>query len=275
MKAFVSVDLEGMPYIVSREHLHLKGSLYNEARKVMTEVTICAAEKLRAMGFDEVIIADSHGSMVNILVDNLPDYVHLLRGFPRPVSMVAGIEECSVALFLGYHAKINTAKSTFDHTYSGSAFELVEVNGTPASEYLLNAYVAGHYGVPVILVAGEEKLLEDVKKSTPWAETIPFKRSYSRYAAISPSLSKIKRDLAEAVERAVKKYENGETLPLKADYPVKIKIRFTNSAMADIADLLPFVKRIDGKTIEYSSKDIVEAYKIMELLAMAGYSVLR
>ncbi|HHC18863.1 MAG: M55 family metallopeptidase [Euryarchaeota archaeon] len=275
MRALVSVDLEGMPYIVSREHVHLKGALYSEARKVMTEVTLCVVEELHNKGFREIIIADSHGPMVNILVEELPEYVQLVRGFPRPVSMTSGIEECDVALFLGYHAKVGTVKSTFDHTFSGSTFELVEINGNPASEYLLNAYVAGHYNVPVILVAGDEKLLEDVREHTPWAETVPLKRSYSRYAAISPSLKRIKKELREAVSRAVKKYKNGATKPLKTKYPVTMRIRFTNSAMADIAELLPFVKRIDGKTITYTSKDIVDAYKIMELLAIASYSVLR
>jgi len=276
VRAFISVDLEGMPYIVSREHLSLKGSLYNEARKVMTEITVSVAESLYKEGFDEIVVADSHGPMVNILVENLPEYVEIVRGFPRPVSMVSGIEECDVALFLGYHAKIGTIRSTFDHTYSGSAFELVEVNGEPASEYLLNAYVAGHYEIPVILVAGEEKLLEDVKKYTPWAEAIALKKSYSRYSAISPSLKRIKRELHEAVIRAVRKYKEGhEMLPLKAKYPVKIKIRFTNSGMADIADLLPFVNRIDAKTIEYTSDNIIEAYKVLELLALAACSIFR
>ena len=159
MKAFISVDLEGMPYIVIPGHLSLKGTLYDEARRIATKVTLTVAEELHKNGFDEVVIADSHGPMVNLLIDDLPEYVEIVRGYPRPLSMVSGIEGCGVALFLGYHAKFGTAKSTFDHTYSGASINRVEVNGIVVSEFLLNAYVAGESGVPVVMVAGEAKLL--------------------------------------------------------------------------------------------------------------------
>jgi D-amino peptidase len=122
MKAFISVDLEGMPYIVIPGHLGLKGRLYDEARKVATKVTLVVANELHKNGFNDVVIADSHGPMVNLLVDDLPEYVEIVRGFPRPLSMVSGVQDCDVALFLGYHAKFGTAKSTFDHTYSGEAW---------------------------------------------------------------------------------------------------------------------------------------------------------
>lgn len=274
MRAFISIDLEGMPYIVSREHLFVKGTLYNEARKIATKITLVAAEALKENGFDEVIIADSHGPMVNLLIDELPEYVEIVRGFPRPLSMVAYVEECDVALFLGYHSKAGTPKSTFDHTYSGASIDRIEINSIPVSEFLLNAYVAGHYNVPAILVAGDAKLIEeDVKKFTPWAEGVVLKTSLSRYSAKSPSLSKLEKEIREAVKRGVEKFKAGETKPLKTSYPVKVKIRFLGSEMADAAELLPMVKRIDGKTVEYETKDIIEAYKIFELLVLASAGV--
>jgi D-amino peptidase len=150
MRAFVSVDLEGMPYIVIPGHLGLKGSLYDEARKIATKVTLTVAEELNKNGFDEIVIADSHGPMVSLLVDDLPEYVEIIRGFPRPVSMVSGVEGCDVAVFLGYHSKFGTAKSSFDHTYSGASINKVEVNKVAVSEFLLNAYAAGDFDVPVV-----------------------------------------------------------------------------------------------------------------------------
>lgn len=274
MKAFVSVDLEGMPYIVSPEHLMLKRALYEEARRIATRVTKIAVEALKSCGFEEVLVADSHGPMVNLLVEELPEYVEVVRGFPRPLSMVAWVEECDVAVFLGYHAKAGTAKSTFDHTYSGSTIARVEVNGVEASEFLLNAYVAGHHGVPVILVGGEAKLLEDdVAKYAPWAERVLFKRSASRYAARSPSMAKIEKNLKDAVGKAVLKFNKGEAKPLKTKYPVEVAVTFVKSSFADAAELLPGSKRVGGLTVKYKAKDIVEAYKTLELLVLAAYAV--
>jgi D-amino peptidase len=189
MKAFISVDMEGMPYVVLPGHLNLKGSMYEEARKIATRVTLTVAEELNKNGFDKIVIADSHGPMVNIMIDNLPEYVEIIRGYPRPTSMVAGVEDCDAALFLGYHAKFGTAKSTFDHTYVGSVVNKFSVNGVEASEFLMNAYAAGELGVPVIMVAGEAQLLkDDVKKYAPWAQCVAMKESFSRVSSRSSSL---------------------------------------------------------------------------------------
>ena len=271
MKAFVSVDLEGLPFIVSGEHLFVKGALYQEARKIATDITFAVAEFLYDKGFEEVVIADSHGPMVNLEPDELPEYADLVRGFPRPLSMISGAETCDVAIFLGYHAKAGTGKATFDHTYSSSSVDELRVNGIQVSEFLLNAYALGYYGVPVGLVAGDAKLLEDdVKRFTPWAERVVFKQSFSRFSAVSPSMKKIKNDLKSAVSRAFKKFKNGELKPLRIDGPVEFTLRFLGSEMADVAELLPFVERLNGKTVRYKAKNIIEGYKIFELLLLAA-----
>ncbi len=281
MEAFVSVDLEGLPFIVSGEHLFVKGALYQEARKIATDITFSVAEFLHNKGFEEVIIADSHGPMVNILPDKLPEYASLVRGFPRPLSMISEAEKCNIAVFIGYHAKAGTGRATFDHTYSSSSVDELRINGIPVSEFLLNAYALGYYGIPMGLVAGDAKLLEeDVKKFTPWAERVVFKRSLSRFSAISPSMKKIRENLESAVSRTVRKFKDGELKPLTIEGPVEFTLRFLGSEMADVAELLPFVERLDGKTVQYTAKNIIEGYKIFELLLLAApslypYSTLR
>lgn len=186
MKAFISIDLEGMPYVVIPGHLNLKGTLYKEARRIASKVTLIVAEELKQSGFDEILIADSHGPMVNLIVDDLPENVNIIRGFPRPMNMVAGVGECEVALFLGYHSKFGTSRSVFGHTYSGSTIRQVKVNGIALSEYLLNFFMAGDFSVPTILVAGDAQLLkDDAEEYTPWVEIVTLKHSLSRGAAKS------------------------------------------------------------------------------------------
>jgi D-amino peptidase len=271
VKAFVSVDMEGMPYIVIPGHLNLRGSLYEEARKVATQITLIVAAELHKNGVETVVVADSHGPMVNIHVEDLPAYVEIIRGYPRPLSMIAGVEDCDVALFLGYHAKFGTCKSTFDHTYSGSSINKLEINGSEASEFLLNAYAAGEYGVPVILVAGEAQLLEDdVKKYAPWAQTVPLKHSLSRVSAKSPSLERIEKELQTAVRNAIAAYEGKKIKPLIAQKPVKINITFLMSLFADVAELLPKAERTAALEVRYTAGNVTEAYKAFELLTLAA-----
>lgn len=274
MKAFISVDLEGMPYIVAPSQLNIKRALYEEARKIATKITLIVADELHKNGFESVVIADSHGPMVNIHVEDLPEYVEIIRGFPRPLSMVAGVEGCAAAVFLGYHAKFGTAKSTFDHTYSGGSIRKVEVNGVETSEFLLNAYIAGELGVPAIMVAGEAQLLkDDVEKWTPWAETVALKDSLSRVSAISPSMAKLEKELREAVKKATSKLKTKKAKLLVAKKPVDMRVTFLVSHFADVAALLPTVKRIDALTIEYAAQNMTEAYKTFELLVLAASGI--
>jgi len=255
-------------------HLNIKGTLYDEARTIATRVTLAVADELNKNGFDNVVIADSHGPMVTIYIDELPDYAEIVRGFPRPLSMVAGVESADVAIFLGYHAKFGTARSTFDHTYSGASIHTVEVNGVPVSEFLLNGYVAGELQVPVILVAGEAKLIEDdVKPRAPWIETVALKHSFSRTSARSPSLNVTETCLREALRRAVLNFKRGKTQLLNTGKPVTVKMTFTASHFADVAEMLPRATRTSGLTIEYSAQNMTEAYKTFELLILAASGV--
>ncbi|MHA2295540.1 MAG: M55 family metallopeptidase [Candidatus Hodarchaeales archaeon] len=274
MKALISVDLEGMPFVVTPGHLHLKGTLYSEARKISTKIALVVAEELKKNGFDEILIADSHGPMVNILVDDLPEYVEIIRGFSRPVSMVSGVEECDVALFLGYHSKFGTARSTFDHTYSGASINEVKVNGVAVSEFLLNGYAAGDYNVPVILVAGDAQLIEDdVKSRAPWVETVVLKNSLSRISARSHSMVRIEKELKKTVKKAVENHKENKVKPLVAKKPVEMGINFLVSHFADVAELLPFINRTDGLNVEFTSDSMIEAYKIFQLLTLSAAGI--
>jgi D-amino peptidase len=274
MKALISVDMEGMPYIVIPGHLGLKGTLYTEARKIATKVTLTVAEELNKNGFDQVVIADSHGPMVNLLVEDLPEYVDIIRGYPRPLTMMAGIQGCEAAIFLGYHAKFGTARSTFDHTMSGGTINKVEVNEIPCSEFLLNAYAAGEFKVPLIMVAGEAQLLkDDVKKYAPWAEAIALKQSLSRLSARSPSMKTIEKELQRAVKKAVQKYQRHETELLVAKNPIKLDVTFQRTQFADAAELLPQAKRLNGLKVEFTAKNMTQALGTLDLLILAAWGV--
>lgn len=210
--------------------------------------------------------------MVNIIPEEMPSYVSIVRGFPRPLSMVAFGKGSDIAIFLGYHAKAGTSFATFDHTYSGATIDKIIISGIEVSEFLLNSMVLGEWGVPIGLVAGDEALKEDLKY-VPWAEFIPLKKASGRYSALSPSMEAIEKELKAGIKRAVEKLNNKELRAFKIETPVDVEIRFLNSAYAEVADLLPGVERIDGKTIRFTANTVEDAYKIMEVLTLAAAGV--
>ncbi|MGC8618420.1 MAG: M55 family metallopeptidase, partial [Thermoplasmata archaeon] len=120
MRVFISVDMEGMPSIFSNDQTDPKGDRYYEGRQIMTDISLFVSEELHKNGVGEILITDSHDGMGNIYYDKLPEYISLMRGSRRPVSMVNGIDRgFDAAIFLGYHAAAGTLHASFDHTYSG------------------------------------------------------------------------------------------------------------------------------------------------------------
>ena len=267
MKAFISVDLEGMPYVVIPGQLNLKGSLYEEARKIATKITLIVTEELHKNGFDKILIADSHGPMVNLLIDDLPESVEIIRGSLRPTSMVAEAKGCDVAIFLGYHAKAGTIYSTFDHTYSGGSVQKLVLNEIEVSEYLLNSYTLGEIGIPPVLVAGEMQLIEhDVKRYSPWVETVPLKESLSRLSAKSYSIKLIEKELRAATNKAIINFNENLVETLVLEKPITVSLTLKETHQADAVALLPFIDRKSAQTVEYVANDMQEAYKTFQAL---------
>jgi D-amino peptidase len=273
-KAFISVDMEGLPHITSNQHMGPGDHLYDEARSIMTNCLLVTIEELLNAGFERVVVADSHGPKVNLIPEKMPSRVDVVRGNPRSISMVAGGEGCDAALFLGYHAKPGTPDSTFDHTISSRVIRMLKYNGEESSEFYMNAATLGEQGVPVILVAGDNSLLQqDVSKHAPWAVRVPLKESLGRYASVSPSMNEIFQRLRAGVKEAVSSLDSGRAKLLKLSTPVETEIYFTNSEYAHIASHLPGSKRIGGWGVGFSAHTMEEAYRVTQLLVFSASGV--
>jgi len=272
LKAYVSVDLEGIPGIAGLLQLIPGQPLYGDARKLITLVVDSVAEELYKCGFEHVVIADSHGYMTNVIYAELKTSAWLLQGFPRPFSMVNGLEKekYDAALFIGYHAPAGSSEAYLSHTMSSSTIQRVYVNGELASEYYLNALYAGEYGVPVVMVAGDEALREHVKKHTPWAVFIPLKKGVAWSASLNPPLHEIVRKLREGVKEAWNVLKSGKARPLKLANGAEVLIEVKREIVVELASLIPGAERVDAFTIKFRAKDAVDVLRFVELVTFLG-----
>jgi len=270
MRIYVSIDAEGLPGIVSVSQIVEGGKHFTELRKIMTRVASVCVDTLKSSGVDTVWIADSHGSMLNIDYAELPRGTIVVRGSLRPVAMVVGIDRgFDGAMFVGYHSAAGVARSVMDHTISGRAFHEIRICGRRASEFYINALVAGQHGVPVILVAGDDKLREDVEEVAPWATYVEMKESLSRFAAIARSLEDVLEDLREGIVRALDKLRRGECRALKPPRsPLDLEIVFRRSEYADVVEMLPGFERLDAYTVKTSVPTPEEIAKLVEIAAL-------
>jgi D-amino peptidase len=212
---------------------------------------------------------------VNLLPERMPNFVSIVRGNPRSISMVAGGKGTDMALFLGYHAKPGTPNSTFDHTINDGVLHMVKLNGEESSEFYMNAATLGEQGVPVVLVAGDKSLLDDdVFRFSPWAVRVPLKESLGRHAAISPSMLECLEIIRNGVRKAVSDYSRHDTMELlKLKTPVELEVYFTSTAYAQMASHLPGSEKIGGWGVRYITKSMEEAYRVTQLLTFVAEGV--
>lgn len=271
MKVFISVDMEGIACVTHIDHIKMEGVEYEMARKWMTAEANAAVQGALDGGATEVVVADGHGYMHNLLPDELHEEVTLVSGSPRSLVQLEGLDDSFDAIFLiGYHARAGHPLGVLAHSFVGRISYDLRLNGTSVSEATFNAAVAGQMGVPVALVAGDDSLAEEMSQTLPWAEQVITKWAVSVYAArnLTPKASQklIQAASKEALARAA------EMKPLVLDTPVVFEVEFLKPLFAHLAADIPGVERLDGTTVSYTGEDMMAVNKIWRLMINATLS---
>ena len=275
MKIYISADMEGVAGITAEEQTNPYGQPeYAYSCKLMTGEVRAACEGASAGGASEILVNDSHWDMRNIIHEELPPQVRLIRGAPKPLSMNQGLDpSCTAAVFVGYHAPIGTADAILDHTYTGATLYDVRINGEHCSEARINAAVAGCFGVPVIFVSGDQNACADARSFLPWIEAVQVKQAIGRYAAASLSPEEARAAIKAGVQRAVSGLAKNAAKPYAFASPIALELVFTSTAKADMASLLPGSQRIDGRSLRYAHQDFLTIFRAFRAMTALGAGV--
>jgi D-amino peptidase len=254
---FISVDMEGIAGVVDSAETGA-GPDYEWARRLMTEEANAAVRGvLTAQPDSSVTVADAHGSFRNILPELLDGRADLIRGKPRPLWMMAGVDADADAAFLvGYHGRAGTARSVLAHTY-GDAIADLRLNGRSVGEIGLNAALAGHFGVPVVLVTGDESVRDEVADLLPAAVTVVVKQPLGFNAAKSLPPEEARPLIEEAAASAVSRLDS--VPPFVVDGPVEVAIDLAGPSAVERVLTLPRLEWKSGRTVTYRANDILEA----------------
>lgn len=275
MKLLLADDMEGITGVVDWKHVDLSSTEYERFRKIMTEDINAAIKGAFEGGADEVVVADGHGYGRNVLIEVLDPRARLSTGSPSPLQMVSGIDEDVDALiFIGYHARYGTQNGILGHTWSPLGVINAWINDLLVGEIGLNASVAGHFGVPLLMISSDEAGCNEASQLVPGIETAAVKRGKSTFSAecLPPEVSQ--KLIYETAKRAVQNFKDGKSpAPLSTSTPVTVKIEFNNALQADNAMIVPGAQRLDGRTVFLQVPDMVEAYRAFRtLVGMAGPS---
>src|SRR5690242_11765278 len=208
-KILVSADMEGATGVTWPADVLPGTEQWQRCRHMFTSDVNAAVAGFLDAGIDKVLVNEAHWTMRNLLLEQLDGRAEMLTGRHKELSMVEGVQHGDVdgIAFVGYHTGAGT-EGVLAHTYLANSITGVWVNGEPASEGRLNALVVAEYGVPVVLVTGDDRTGLDARSYAPQARTVAVKDYVSRYAAVCRPPARTAADIraaaAQAAELAVR-----------------------------------------------------------------------
>jgi D-amino peptidase len=265
LKIYISADMEGVVGAVTGDQLGPQGFEYERFREFMTEEVRTATQAAFEAGATEIVISDSHGNGENLLIEKLPKNVTIVRSWPRPLMMMQGIDETfDGAIFLGYHTSTNNSTGVRAHTISSARLADVRLNGVSMPEAGINAAIAGHFNVPVIMISGDDAVVKEVTDLLGPIEGAVVKWSYGFHSARTLTPEAAYDLIREKVKRAIGRIK--EFKPYKLKEPVQLDVRFKSYRPSELLSYLSIVERTDSHSIRFRGKDILEVSKFLEFI---------
>ncbi|AQQ54598.1 M55 family metallopeptidase [Planococcus lenghuensis] len=261
MKVFVSADIEGIAGVATNQQLKTPGE-YERFRRLMTSEVNAVIEGAFRGGAEEVVVADGHGNMSNIRIEDLDPRAQLVSGNNRVMCQLEGLDESFDAImFVGHHGREGGSDAVISHTLAGICVNEMKINGKVVGETEMNAIVAGGFGVPAIFISGDDAYVEEVKETLLDIEAVVVKKAVDRFAAQLLHPDRAYELIRQHAEAAVSKIDRFS--PLEMEGPFTFEIEFKGPQQAHMTTTLPTVERISPKRIRFTCDDIITAYKHM------------
>jgi D-amino peptidase len=265
LKVYISADMEGVTGVVTGEQLGPDGFEYQKAREWLTLEVNAAILAAQAAGATEIVVSDSHGNMQNILPDLLPPGVKLVRSSPRPLSMMQGIDESfDAVLLIGYHTSTTNPRGVRAHTFSSGTFTAVRLNGVAVPEAVFSAAISGHFGVPVVMISGDDAAVEEARRHLGDLEGAVLKWTYGFHSALMVTPQEGREIIGQTVGAALGRLD--QFRPFRLEGPVRLEVRLKNYMAAELLSYLPGVDRVDSHTIGFTGEDILEVSRFLAFM---------
>jgi D-amino peptidase len=279
MKILISADMEGTAGVShwvqvtpaeGRSGRDTSSVEYERARLRMTQEVNAAAGGAFEAGATGVIVADAHGGKRNLIPDELDRRVRFVSGTDTDLGMMQAIDEEGIraVFFTGYHAKAGTPGGPLAHTSTGWVHD-VRVNGTSMGEYGMNAIIAGHFGVPVALVAGDDLAVAQTRELLgDGVVGIVTKQGYSLSSAqhIAPeeARDRIRAGAAEALDRL------DSLQPCVMPDGALVEIDLDHQSRVDSCCFLPGVERLGPRSLAIRPANGYEFGRFWRAILAAG-----
>jgi len=255
IRIYINTDMEGVTGIDSYEMIQRDGSRFEECRKLLMGDVNAAVEGAFAGGADEVWVLDGHSNGKSFIPGTLDK-----RAIQDPRELKgwwAGMNETfDGTFFVGAHAMAGTLNAFLDHTMNSTAWHHYRVNGKRYGEMGIWGTIAGHFGIPVLMVSGDEAACAEAKAFFGTIETAAVKKAVGRNKAECLPPDEARARIREAARKAVSLI--GKAKPLVPPKHLAIELEYNRSDYCDSAAKKPGIERVDAYTIRKVTDDPLE-----------------
>ncbi|MGY1453712.1 M55 family metallopeptidase [Streptomyces sp. SS8] len=258
-KILISADMEGATGVTWPADVLPGTPQWERCRPMFTSDVNAAIAGFLDGGADEVLVNEAHWTMRNLLLEKLDDRAQMLTGRHKSLSMVEGVQHGDVdgIAFVGYHTGAG-AEGVLAHTYLANSLTGVWLDGERASEGRLNAAVVAEYGVPVVLITGDDRTCADARGYAPAARGVAVKDYVSRYAAVCRTPARTAADIRAAAKEAAALAVRHEPAGPR---PRTVEIEFDAEHLAGAATVVPGVEQTGERRVAYTSPSMYEGIR--------------
>lgn len=260
MKVYISADIEGVCGIQSWSETDKTNSDYPYFQQQMTNEVIACCKALHESGVNEIYVRDAHDCARNLLLEQMPIYVKVIRGWEEsPCDMMAGLDESfDAAILIGYHSPSRNSGNPLSHTLH-TEINHIKINDKIASEFILNTYFAKTKNVPVILVSGDESLTKIVKKENDYIETVSTNQGmHGAIIANHPTL--VIEEIYNQTKKAIEKLKKNtkENFFIIMPKSIETEVHFKSHQKAYRASFYPHAYLRNFDKVVHQTNDILE-----------------
>ena len=247
-KILIVTDLEGVGGVNDADEQLLPGQRrYMESRKILTGEVNAAVEGALLAGAGEIVIWDGHDGSRTLSVDEIHPSARLIQGKPTPANYYFSEKLYDGVMFVGQHAMAGTKNAVLAHTQSFSVKRLT-LNDREVGEMGQVAAIAGYFGIPVIMLSGDEAACLEMTDLQPTAATVAVKGLAGKQSSLSLSHEVAKQKIREAARTAVAHARDFN--PWKIPGPVELVFEYK-----------PGPGETAGRIVTFRGATVLEAYE--------------
>jgi D-amino peptidase len=257
MKIYILCDMEGTSGIWRPEQVQRDNSQYADGRQMLIADVNAAVAGAFEGGAAEVVVCDTHGGGPNFILEDMDPRANYET--PALGNLMPSLNETFAGVMLtGHHAMAGTLNGFLDHTMDSGSWLNCSINGMKVGEIGIETAFAGHYGVPLILVTGDECACAEAERQFPGVVTASVKRGLGRNRATCQHPEQARKIVREKSCEAVQ--SAGNLKPWRIQLPATIELEYYRSDYADNAASRPGVERVNARTVRkviHSALDVV------------------